>query len=76
MNNKFIKYHISKINHRITFCHDKEAEDISQDLKRLFSDKKMLLIIDKRINKDVIKNLYKDLKHLGYKIFPMYVEGK
>ncbi len=75
MNNKFIKYHISKINHRITFCHDKEAEDISQDLKRLFSDKKMLLIIDKRINKDVIKNLYKDLKHLGYRIFPMYVEG-
>ena len=39
MNNKFIKYHISKINHRITFCHDKEAEDISQDLKRLFSKK-------------------------------------
>lgn len=75
MNNKFIKYYLNNIQHRVTFCDDKEANDISQDLKRLFSDKKMLLIIDKRINKNVIKNLYKDLRNLGYKIFALYIEG-
>lgn len=75
MKNKVIKYSINNIQHRVTFCHDKEANDISSDLKRLFSDKKMLLIMDKRINKDVVKNLYTDLKYLGYKIYPLYVEG-
>lgn len=75
MKNKFIKYFISRLQHRVTFCHDKEANDISKDLKRLYSDKKMLLILDKKINKKIIKNLYKDLKYLGFKIFPLYVEG-
>lgn len=75
MNKNKIKYYISNMQYQVTFCVNKEAKDISQDLKRLFSDRKMLLIIDSRINKDVIKNLYRDLRHLGYKIFVLYVEG-
>ena len=75
MKNRFIKYFVSKLEHRVTFCHDKEANDISKDLKRLFSDKKMLLILDKKISAKIIKNLHKDLRYLGYKIFPLYVEG-
>ena len=35
----------------------------------------MLLILDKKISAKIIKNLHKDLRYLGYKIFPLYVEG-
>jgi len=75
MKNKVIKYSINNTQHRITFCYKKEANDISKDLKRLFSDKKMLLVLDKSIDKDVVKNLYKDLKFLGYKIYTLLVNG-
>ena len=51
MKNKVIKYSINKTQNRITFCYKKEANDISKDLKILFSDKKMLLVLDKSIDK-------------------------
>ena len=41
-----IFYKINKLNHRITFCHDKQSPDILKDLSNLFSDKKMLVIIE------------------------------
>ena len=61
MKNKIIKYYLNNHEHRVTFCYDKEAPDITKDLTRLQSDKRMLLVIDDSINKDVIKNFFKDL---------------
>ena len=59
----FIKYKIGTQEHRVTFCPDKEEPTIAKDLSRLYSDKKILLIIDKKIDQDVIQNLIKDLKN-------------
>ncbi len=47
----------------VTFCLDKEEPTIAKDLARLYSDKKILVIIDKKVDKDVIHNLIKDLKN-------------
>lgn len=72
---RIIKYFINKSEHRVTFCKDKEAPDISYDLVRLFSDKKMLLIIDRKINNNVITNLLNDLKQSNYEIFLLKLDG-
>ena len=50
----FIKYKIGTQEYRVTFCPDKEEPTIAKDLARLYSDKKILLIIDKKVDKDVI----------------------
>ena len=42
--NKYLKYKLNGQEYRVTFCVNKEASDISEDLSRLSSDKKMLLI--------------------------------
>jgi 3-dehydroquinate synthetase len=57
-----IKYKIGKEEYRVTFCTDKEEPTIAKDLSRLYSDKKILLIIDKKVNSNIISNLIKDLK--------------
>ena len=66
--NKYLKYRLNNQEYRVTFCSDKEAPDISNDLSRLSSDKKMLVIIDKKINKEIIKTLLKDLKQSNFDI--------
>jgi 3-dehydroquinate synthase len=73
--NKYLKYRLNNEEYRVTFCVDKEAPDISNDLSRLSSDKKMLVIIDKKINKEIIKTLLKDLKQSNFDITLLEVEG-
>ena len=75
MKNRTIKYNLEKREHRVTFCYDTEAPDISNDMARLFSDKKMLLVIDKSINKKVIKNIFKDLEHSDFDVKFLMVDG-
>jgi len=75
MKNRIIKYKINGSSHRITFCFDREAPDISLDMSRFFSDKKMLLVIDKSVNKQIIKNIYKDLSVSDFDIKLLMVEG-
>jgi hypothetical protein len=45
----FIEYKIGTQEYRVTFCTDKEEPTIAKDLARLYSDKKILLIIDKKV---------------------------
>ena len=73
--NKYLKYKLNGQEYRVTFCVNKEASDISEDLSRLSSDKKMLLIIDKKINKEIINNISKDLKQSDFDVTILRVDG-
>ena len=57
-----ISYNINKINYKATFCNNKESPDIYKALSKLYCDKKLLLIIDKKLNAKFTKFLFKDLK--------------
>ena len=70
-----INYKIEKKLHKITFCHNRESPDINKALSKLYSDKKMLVIIDKRVNKNCTKYLFKDLKKSGVKLEILKVDG-
>ena len=63
-----IKYSINKVENRVIFCPDSEglkilkknvsSTAIAGDLSRLYSDKKILLIIDQKINKRIRNIIY------------------
>ena len=55
-----ISYNINKINYKATFCNNKESPDIYKALSKLYYDKKLLLIIDKKLNAKFTKFLFKD----------------
>ncbi len=67
-----LRYKVNNYNHRIVFCPDKEGiqiknkvnsyTTIAKDLKKNYNDKKIVLIYDKKINKDIINYLIHDLK--------------
>jgi len=71
-----IKYFLDKVKYGITFCLDKRDPTIADDLEKLFSDKKILLIIDKNISQDVLNNLFDDLRVSGFSIFTLFVDGE
>ena len=75
-----IKYKINNNIHKITFCKNKEEPDISKDLSSLLSDRKILLIIDKNIDKSLVmlkkaNELKKDdayiIDSLGWALFKL-----
>ncbi len=70
-----INYKINKQNYKITFCNNKESPDIYKALSKLYCDKKLLLIIDKRLNAKFTKFLFKDLKKCGLKVTLLRVSG-
>ena len=70
-----INYKIDKINYGITFCENKEAPDIVKNLKKNFSDKKLLLIMDRKLSKNFSKYLYKDLSKMNLEIFVMKLDA-
>ena len=65
-----LRYKVNNNNHRIIFCPDKEGvqirkkvnsyTSIAKDLKKNYNDKKIVLIYDKKINKDIIKYISPD----------------
>lgn len=70
-----INYKVNNLNYKATFCHNKESPDIYKALSKLYCDKKMLLIIDKKLNSKFTKFLFKDLKKCGLKVTLLKVDG-
>ena len=70
-----IKYNIDKENYKITFCSKNKKDFIISDLKRLSSDKRVLFLYDKNINKNLIQQILDNLKLSGCSIFTMKIEG-
>ena len=70
-----INYNIEKNNYKVTFCNNKESPDIYNALSKLYCDKKLLLIIDKRLNSKFTKFLFKDLKTCGLQVTLLRVSG-
>ena len=70
-----LNYNINKLNYKATFCNNKESPDIFKALSKLYCDKKMLLIIDKKLNKRFTKYLFKDLRKCGLNVTLLKVEG-
>ena len=70
-----LNYKIEKKSYKATFCHNKESPDIYKALSNLYSDKKMILVIDKNLNKNFTKYLFKDLKKTGLKVNLLRVDG-
>ncbi len=70
-----INYNVDKFKYKATFCYDKESPDIYKALSNLYCDKKMLLIIDKKLNDKFTKFLFKDLKKCGLKVTLLKVTG-
>ena len=70
-----ISYKINKINYQATFCNNKESPDIYKSLSKLYCDKKLLLVIDKKLNNKFTKFLFKDLKKCGLTVTLLRVNG-
>ena len=80
-----IKYYIDKAENRIVFCPDNEGLNIVKknissmvlagDLSRLYPNQKILLVIDKKINKRITKYLIHELKISNPKMTIMMVSG-
>lgn len=70
-----LNYSVEKFKYRATFCDNKESPDIYKALSSLYCDKKMLLIIDKKLSHKFTKYLFKDLKKCGLKVFLLKVNG-
>ena len=80
-----IKYYIGKVENRIVFCPDNEGLNIVKknissmvlagDLSRLYPNQKILLVIDKKINKRITKYLIHELKISNPKMAIMMVSG-
>ncbi len=70
-----LNYKINKENFIATFCSDKESPDIFKAISKLYCDKKLLLIIDKKLTKKFTKFLFKDLQKCGLKVTLLKVNG-
>ena len=68
-----IKYSLNKVDYKIIFCPDNEGlrvkkninksyMQMSKDLRKIYNDKKILLIVDKKIDNKITKYMIHDLK--------------
>jgi 3-dehydroquinate synthase len=81
-----INYKIDKKRYVIEFCPDKEGTkikkkknsytSISKDLNKDHKDQKVLLVIDKKINKSITRYLIHDLKISFPKLSILYLNGE
>ena len=80
-----INYKINNKIHKIVFCPDegglkirkkkKSYMTISKDLKNIYTDKNVLLIVDKNINKRIINYIVHDLKISFETLQVMFING-
>ena len=80
-----INYKINNKTHKIVFCPDegglkirkkkKSYMTISKDLKNIYTDKNVLLIVDKNINKRIINYIVHDLKISFETLQVMFING-
>tara|TARA_Y200000002_G_scaffold375916_1_gene378962 strand:- start:517 stop:1653 length:1137 start_codon:yes stop_codon:yes gene_type:complete len=81
-----IEYYINKKKYDIKFCPDREGIDtrkktnsyttIAKDLKRRYFDQKVLLVLDKKINKKITGYIIHDLKISFPKLSVLYIDGE
>ncbi len=82
-----IDYFVNKLKYNIEFCPDKESikinkkkkssyTSIAKDLKKKYSDQKVLLVADSNIDKKITKYLIHDLKISFPKINILYIQGE
>lgn len=70
-----IKYKLGNTLHQISFCRKREKNIISKEIEKLRSDRNILLIYDDKINQNITKQVFEDLKLSGCKIFTLKSEG-
>lgn len=70
-----IKYKLENTLHQISFCRKREKNNISKEIEKLRSDRNILLIYDDKINQNITKQVFEDLKLSGCKIFTLKSEG-
>ena len=69
-----IKYKLDNNSHQISFC-TKGEKKIYQKKSKKLKCRNILLIYDHNINKNIIKQVFEDLKLSGCKIFGLRCEG-
>ena len=70
----FVSFYKDSINNKL-LKKKKSKSKIFRDLKKLKHDKKILLVIDKKIEKKIINNLIKDIDAPGLKLIILFIEG-
>ena len=80
-----IKYKINNKDFNVTFCRDnvkkknsgkdKSLNEISKNLKKLNHDNKILLVVDKKIKKSIVKNLIDDINGSNFGLSILYIDG-
>ena len=80
-----IDYKINNYKHKIIFCPDNQGLKIkkqknsymmlSKDLKKKYSDQKMIIVFDKKINKKIVRYMVHDLKISFPKITVLMTNG-
>ncbi len=69
-----IEYRINKENYQIYYLNNKLSQ-ITNDLEKMKSDKKILFLFDKNINKKIRSEIYSELKLSGCNIFEIEFIG-
>ena len=69
-----IKYSVNNEDNKVIIKKD-ITKVISSELNKLNSDKKLLLVFDKNISEEIIKNIFSFLKLTGFKIYIIKLEG-
>ena len=81
-----IKYSLNKVDYKIIFCPDNEGLSVkkkknksymqmSRDLGRIYNDKKILLIVDKKIDKKITKYMIHDLNISFPNLYVLKIDG-
>ena len=70
-----INYTINNTEHKVTFCRSNIYKSISSSIELVKSDKNILLIYDDKIEKNILKNIFHELKLSGCKIYSLKVKG-
>ena len=70
-----INYTINNTEHKVTFCRSNIYKSISSSIELVKSDKNILLIYDDKIEKNIIKNIFHELKLSGCKIYSLKIKG-
>lgn len=82
-----INYKIDRNNYSVHFCKDNEGinvrlnkskpyTEIGNDLIKNYPNQKVLIVIDKKINRKIVKYLLHDLKLTNHEIYSIYVDGE
>ena len=69
-----LDYKLNNVTHSI-FCLNNNVSQISKDIERMKSDKKILFLFDKNISKEIVKKILLELKNSGCKVYQIKFLG-